>query len=133
MWNKIKSIQFSVFTLYELKKGLVFVVNVPFVASSLFKLQLQPKPKQINFVFRIRFLVTSWCKEANKICITNKYIFSFLGFWKNTENWYGQNLERPSEMSENQVQNTVAAPIIGEQSTWKFEKTSNKTFLKKSN
>ena len=36
-------------------------------------------------------------------------------------------------MSENQVQNTVAARIIGEQSTWKFEKTSNKTFLKKKN
>ena len=64
--------------------------------------------------------------EANKICITDKHIFFFLGFWE-------KNLERPSEMSENQAQNTVVAGMIGEQNTWKFEKTNNKTFLKKTN
>ena len=36
-------------------------------------------------------------------------------------------------MSENQAQNTVAAGMTGEQNTWKFEKTNNKTFLKKTN
>ena len=34
-------------------------------------------------------------------------------------------------MSENQAQNT--AGMIGEQNTWKFEKTNNKTFLKNTN
>ena len=36
-------------------------------------------------------------------------------------------------MSENQAQNTVVAGMIGEQNTSKFEKTNNKTFLKKTN